>query len=281
MLGRYFIATQVVKEAERRVRADLLVASDVYRNYGRELELRMNYLAQDQSVVTALDTSDRSLITRSLISAQKRDRLDFLMIMDEKGNVFFRANNPPWYGDSLLSDPLVKRGLAGESSSAVQILPPGGLRREGSRIGKRGIRKPGDTSIQKNPDEETGSGIVMRAVAPVWDEKRKIRGLVLGGIMLNNNYDLVDRIVRLVFRGERYEGRDVGIASISQGGIRISTNVLNENRSRAVSTRIDPEVYADVIRKGKLWLKRAWSVDAWYLTAYEPIRDIDDRIIGT
>jgi hypothetical protein len=63
LLGRYFIATQVVKEAERRVRADLLVASDVYHDYGREVTLRVNYLAQDQSVVTALDTSDRSLLT--------------------------------------------------------------------------------------------------------------------------------------------------------------------------------------------------------------------------
>ena len=281
LIGRYFIAAQVVKEAERRVRSDLLVASDVYRNYGRELELRMNYLAQDQSMVTALDTSDRSLITRNLTSAQKRDRLDVLMIVDEKGNVFFRANNPPPHGDSLSDDPLVKKGLAGESYSALQILSPGELRREGSRIRQRGIRNAGDASLQKNPDEDAGSGMVMRAIAPVRDEKRKIRGLVLGGIMLNNNYDLVDRIVRLVFRGERYEGRDVGIASISQGGIRISTNILNENGSRAVSTRIDPEVYGDVIQKGKLWLKRTWSVDAWYITAYEPIRDIDDRIIGT
>ncbi|MCX5886185.1 MAG: cache domain-containing protein [Proteobacteria bacterium] len=281
LIGRYFIAAQVVKEAERRVRSDLLVASDVYHDYGRELTLRVNYLAQDQSVVTALDTPDPSLITGNLIAAQKRDRLDVLMIVDEKGNVFFRANNPLWYGDSLSHDQMVKRGLAGESYSAVQILSPGELRREGTRIGKRGIRNSGNASMQKDPNEDAGSGMVMRAIAPVRDEKRKIRGLVLGGIILNENYDLVDRMVRLVFRGEKYDGKNVGIASISQGGIRISTNVLNESGSRAVSTRIDPEVYSDVIQKGKLWLKRAWSVDAWYITAYEPILDIDDKIIGT
>ena len=32
LIGRYFIASQVVKEAERRVQSDLLVASDVYHD---------------------------------------------------------------------------------------------------------------------------------------------------------------------------------------------------------------------------------------------------------
>jgi PAS domain S-box-containing protein len=280
LFGRYFIATQVVKEAERRVRADLLVASDVYHDRLRELQILVDYLAQDRTNKESLNTIDRGLVARSLVFTRKREGLDVLMILDKKGTVFFRANNPLRYGDLMLDDPLVKRGIAGESYSALQILSAQELGREGSIFVRRAIGKTGNSFQGHNLYEDTGSGMMMRAVAPMRDDRGKIKGVVLGGIMLNGNIGIIDMMVKLVFRGEKYGGREVGIASLFQGGIRIATNIQDKDGSRAVGTRIEPEVYEDVLQRGKLWLKRAWSVNAWYLTAYEPIKDIHDNIIG-
>ena len=40
------------------------------------------------------------------------------------------------------------------------------------------------------------------------------------------------------------------------------------------------EVYEQVFEKGIPWIQRAFVVDDWYITAYEPIRDVDDKIVG-
>lgn len=281
LLGRYFIATQVVREAERRVRADLAIASNVYGDRLKELQMLVDYLAQREITAEALSTMDRTLIEDTLMNVLKRERLDVLMLLDEKGRVFLRAHNPLRYGDSLSDDPLFKKGIAGEGYTASQILSSQELRKEGTRFARRALRDTEGSSIQYNAYENAGSGMMMRAVAPVSDSKGKVRGVVLGGILLNGNYKIIDDIVRLVFRGERYTGMNVGIVGISQGSIRIAASILNEDGSRAIGTRIDPNVYEDVIRKGKFWVKRAWSVNAWYLAAYEPIKDVEGNVIGT
>jgi two-component system NtrC family sensor kinase len=90
----------------------------------------------------------------------------------------------------------------------------------------------------------------------------------------------VDAIKDQVFRGQRYEGRDAGTATIFQGDLRIATNVVREDGSRAVGTRLSAEVCSAVLDRGEVWAARAFVVNDWYITAYEPIRDPLDRIVG-
>jgi two-component system NtrC family sensor kinase len=77
-----------------------------------------------------------------------------------------------------------------------------------------------------------------------------------------------------------YEGQDIGTATIFQDDVRISTNVRNEDGSRAIGTRVSEEVYNQVMIEGKPWIGRAYVVNNWYITAYEPIKDIGNRTIG-
>jgi two-component system NtrC family sensor kinase len=62
--------------------------------------------------------------------------------------------------------------------------------------------------------------------------------------------------------------------------LRISTNVMDKEGNRAIGTRAMKEVQEQVLGKGTPWIHRAFVVDDWYITAYEPIRDIQDKIIG-
>jgi two-component system NtrC family sensor kinase len=73
---------------------------------------------------------------------------------------------------------------------------------------------------------------------------------------------------------------DIGVSTIFQGAIRAATNVLNKNGQRAIGTQMSEEVYEQVIRKEKSWIQRAFVVDKWYITAYEPIKDISGQTIG-
>ena len=68
--------------------------------------------------------------------------------------------------------------------------------------------------------------------------------------------------------------------TIFQGDLRIATNVLAEDGSRAVGTRLSEAVYDEVLDRGGTWAAPAFVVNDWYITAYEPIRDPRQRIIG-
>jgi two-component system, NtrC family, sensor kinase len=40
------------------------------------------------------------------------------------------------------------------------------------------------------------------------------------------------------------------------------------------------EVYGHVVERGLPWIQRAFVVDDWYITAYEPIKGIQGQIVG-
>jgi two-component system NtrC family sensor kinase len=124
------------------------------------------------------------------------------------------------------------------------------------------------------------SGLMLKAAAPLSDEKQGILGVLYGGILLNRNYEIVDRVKETVFRGEKYKGRETGTATIFQGDLRISTNVTTERGERAIGTRLSAEVNTAVLKEGRAWNDRAFVVRDWYITAYEPIRNSSDQIIG-
>ena len=96
----------------------------------------------------------------------------------------------------------------------------------------------------------------------------------LGEESVYNNFTIVDRIQELT-------GQTATIfQKIDAGYLRVSTNVKKLDGSRAVGTYIpnDSEVI-QTIEQGKTYRGRAFVVNAWYLTAYEPIQ-IDGEIVG-
>jgi two-component system NtrC family sensor kinase len=56
--------------------------------------------------------------------------------------------------------------------------------------------------------------------------------------------------------------------------------VSNTDGSRAIGTRVSADVYEQVVVRGEQWVGRAYVVNDWYISAYEPIRDTNDKIIG-
>jgi two-component system NtrC family sensor kinase len=127
--------------------------------------------------------------------------------------------------------------------------------------------------------EET-FGMILKSAHPVIDFNGEVLGVLAGGILLNRNYEIVDRIKNIVFKDAKYRGKEMGTATIFLGDVRISTNVMDKEGKRAIGTRVSTEVYEQVLVKGLPWIQRAFVVEDWYITAYEPIRDIQDKIVG-
>ncbi len=105
-------------------------------------------------------------------------------------------------------------------------------------------------------------------------------GCLYGGIMLNNNLNLVDRINALLYDQDEFGGTTVGSATIFLGDLRVATTVRLANGDRALGTSISPQVAETVFKLGKIWVDRALVVNDWYLTAYEPITNFQGAPIG-
>jgi two-component system, NtrC family, sensor kinase len=125
------------------------------------------------------------------------------------------------------------------------------------------------------------SGMVMVSAAPVRDATGRIVGALYGAVLLNNNNVLVDKIKDIVYEGVKFNGKDVGSATLFLGDTRIATNVIASSGSRAIGTRLSEEVFNRVLLEKKKWIARAFVVNDWYFTAYEPILDLRGQAIGS
>lgn len=121
---------------------------------------------------------------------------------------------------------------------------------------------------------------MLLAAAPVRDAQGKVRRALYGGILLNRDYEIVDKVKDIVFKWEKYKGKEIRTVTIFQRDLRVSTNVTDESGQRAIGTRVSREVAQTVLKNGQPWIGRAFVVNHWYIAAYQPIRDIENRIIG-
>jgi methyl-accepting chemotaxis protein len=94
--------------------------------------------------------------------------------------------------------------------------------------------------------------------------------LYKGQVLLNNNNQLVDLI------GELSQGN---IVTIFAGETRVATNIL-KNGSRAVGTPVSSEVKETVINRGQRFTGSASVLGRNYQTAYMPLRNTDNEIVG-
>jgi two-component system, NtrC family, sensor kinase len=124
------------------------------------------------------------------------------------------------------------------------------------------------------------SALAIEYAMPIIDAERSVIAVRYAGRIINKDYNLVDDIRDVVFGHEFYQDVPIGTVTIFQDDVRISTNVLSQSGQRAIGTRVSEEVYEAVLQKGDSWHDRAFVVSDWYLTAYKPIKNLSDEIIG-
>ncbi|RKY56432.1 MAG: histidine kinase [Candidatus Neomarinimicrobiota bacterium] len=282
LVGVYLIGDRIVKQAQEKVELDLNSAREVYKDKIRDVSTSIRLTALRFFLNDAISRNDIARLKIELGRIRERESLDILNLTDKDGKVIVRARNPVMYGDDQSDDELVKEAISKkEVVASTLIIPRDELLKEGEDLAEQAYIKLIQTPKAKpiSGSEET-SGMMIKAAAPVFDYNGNLIGILYGGNLLNRNYEIVDKIKDIVYRGETYRGKDIGTATIFQGDLRISTNVERKDGTRAIGTRVSEEVNNQVLVKGKPWFDRAFVVNNWYITAYEPIRNIKDEVIG-
>lgn len=250
LIGYYVVNRDIIERAQSKVRNDLQAARTVY---SREISAIQNCL---RFYRPGIDPAE----------IQEISDMDY---------VFAVAAHD---FDGLRSEIAIRAAESGRGVGGSRIMSAVELY---ERTGERKSLPVSRTRFSHELMEESIEDVmVLEYALPVLDDDGAVIEVVAAGIIVNQNFEMVDRIRALVYGDEEYDGKPVGTVTIFQDGVRISTNVLDAEGERAVGTKVSNDVYDRVVRDGGVWIGRAFVVTHWYKTAYEPILNVDGRVIG-
>lgn len=274
-------------EVQTRVRLDLNSARDIYNNSIDQAEQVLKAISYRRKISHPLEQEVEGDLGKVLQNIYDVSRMDMLTLVGTDGRVIYRAHNPQQKGDDVSGMPIINKVLEEwEPAKGTMVVPQELLQNESGELADRAIIKIEDTPESRPISKKIENrGFVIASAVPFvsFDDENneKILGVLMGGYLINNHFEIVDKIKSQVFRDQHYEGEDIGTATVFFDDLRISTNVKGKDGQRAIGSRMSSEVYDHVIKDGKEWDDRAFVVNNWYITSYAPIRDIDNKIIGS
>lgn len=275
-IGATLITDRVFHQAQQKVIGDLNSARKVYLDEINHLTGIVKVAALNSEMAASLQSGQVARLEKITRQLLKSEQLSFLNVLDAHGVVRYRAANPRQNGDRLDMDPLVARALDGELWGGTQVYTM-------ERLGLDNPLLARDVAVAIKPTPRSRpaagtvlkQGLVLVAVSPLRSEDGQVVGVLQAGLMLNGDERVVDTITRIV-----YDREARGAATIFLGDVRIATSVRDNTGNRATGTLMSAEVASDVLEDGKRWSDRAFVLDDWFISAYEPIRDPENRVVG-
>lgn len=283
-VGVRFLLTQTIQQAQSQTRSDLNGAWGLLEAEMTQLEtvLRLN---SDRDDLVAKATAGKwydAEVKNQLEDARIRYNVDFLSVVTPAGQVVIRSAPPYATDDYFLSEPLIQKAFKGEARTGITLLSSAQLDREHDGLAQRAFLVRQSTPYSGPVDvlnTYESRGMVLFSAVPIMN-RNTVVAVMYGGVLLNRNEALVRKIEQSSFRNEKYKGSAIGTVTLFLHDCRIATTVLQKNGNLALGTLVSKEVADRVLDNGKPWFGRAFVVKDWYLTAYEPIRNINGETIG-
>lgn len=285
------VITDYLDEAmNNRVARDMDLADAFYQLKLDEIEAVAERMVRDPQVVqnlpAALEGQEeaRSLVDQEIsrkISVPTLGGTHLLLVLDGEGNIALGRTlsqegvlSPPITRGDWGQLPIVAAALSsGEEKSATEIIPTDLLAQAGLDEQARITLVETPREMQKPFDPREGTaGLTLTSVYPFLDEQGNEVGAVLAAYLFNNDFTLVDRVKEIA---------GVDTATIFFGDLRVSTNVMTEDGQRAVGTRLSEDVFDVVLDQGQDYVGRAFVVNDWFITRYEPLRDHLGQVVGS
>ncbi|BCA79328.1 cache domain-containing protein [Desulfuromonas sp. AOP6] len=268
----YLINAYIVGDTQKRVQNEMDSARAVYLRELERIRDVVRFTAHSEATSRSLSQGQRTQLLDELEAIERREQLDILGISDPLGQTQHPGQQSEVFS-KFMKKSLYQGSFAGTallSAEQMQTLSPGLARK--ARLALIDGEKPSDAFETR--------GLFLISVAPVRDKSGNVLGFLYGGKLLNKHLSLVDEIQRIIYGEEKFNGIERGSATIFLDDRRIATTIRLDDGSRALGTQVSPQVAKAVLVEKQSWLGRARVIDEWYLTAYEPILDIDGQPIG-
>jgi len=247
-----------------KVNSDLTVARQYLERILETTNDRITALA------ASVDFAQRGESNQAMEAWRQDLGLDYLYLLDGEGRVLSIS---PAAGSPPRPDP-------DATGTAIDILSSATLSALSPEFGQRARLDLVPTPNARPTDRAVEDrGMVVQSFIPVTLQDGGT-GVLAGGLLLNQNLVFIDTINDLVYRAGSLPEGSQGTATLFLEDVRISTNVRLFEGRRALGTRVSAAVRERVLDQGQTWLDRAFVVNDWYISAYEPIRDRAGNRVG-
>ncbi len=277
VVGVQLIYRAVLREAQTRVSQDLNSAREIYDERERSALLALTVAGAGRGFRAAVHERAAEEVSSRLAELVAVAGLDFAGVLAADGTRVVDGAPPrPAPPNPIAS--LARKRRAPVSGTIV--LTREELAAEHPALAEKArIRLVPTPRAAPRPDQEETAGLAIAAAVPLFFEDRA-PSILYGGILLSRSEEIVDRIRDTVFRQEAYGGQLIGTATIFFRDLRVATNVQTPDGTRAIGTRVSSEVRRKVLDEGGRWTDRAFVVSDWYVTAYEPLLDVEGGRVG-
>lgn len=280
-----YLQSAWLREVQNRVQLDLHTARTLYEGRLRHMVgcLQAAVLNTEILAATSAASDPGSPIQQLLLQLRGAGAMDFLSLLDARGRVLVRAEPAAARGDDLSANAVIAAALrTGQPATGTVRVPAATLRRISDSLAARAqIELVPTPEADPTPETTSSDGLVVAAAIPVLDQQGTLHGVLYGGDLLNRREDLVDSIRDAVFRSPVEGAPSLDTVTIFLGDVRIATNVRHADGQRALGTRMSRQVADEVLGRGRVWTRPAFVVNDWYVTAYEPIRDPEQQVVGS
>ena len=269
-----------------KVNTDLRVAHDSFFRIQTDLQRELQSLANSSALRKELNLNHSESLLALIQAERSFGEFDFLNLLSSDATKRLTANG--WLNHELRESPLTQQVLnnsfqsySGSNSTGIEVYSSNEWRRETDIKAQKVVFPLIDTPRAAPTSREAEDrAMVIRSLLAVTDEKGVRVAILEGGLLLNRNFAFVDEIRDLVYGPGSLAPGSRGTVTVFLDDVRITTNVPQSDTSRALGTRVSAEVRNTVLEKGVPWIDRAFVVNDWYISAYEPIVDVNGRRVG-
>ncbi|RDI02690.1 cache domain-containing protein [Caldimonas thermodepolymerans] len=261
-----------------KVRSDLAVARGYFDRVLDEVSTGTDIAAQSHPLHLALAQGRPEAMQDLLERFRQRAGLDFLNVYDASGRLVAASWGLPEQPRLALDRVPLSDARPAASVELLQpeevagIAPP--------LVGRLGIPLVPTEGAAPTDRQVEHRALVVLATAPVLDADGRLLAQVRGGVLLNRNLAFIDHINEIVYPEGSLPFGSQGTATLFLEDVRITTNVRLFGNERAIGTRVSQAVRDAVLGRGSTWLDRAFVVNDWYVSGYEPLQDRQGRRVG-
>jgi two-component system NtrC family sensor kinase len=257
-----------------KVKTDLSVSHDTFNRIQRNYLSELESLAESYTFRLALENRNQQAIQQQVSRLKAKAEFSYLKLFE---------SNPP-HAELLASQRIsiaLIAALQGVPGVNIEIFSSEELGRESARLADA-IRLPLIETPRARPTQKRveDRAMVIRALYPIKNSAGVVFALLEGGVLLNRNFTFVDEIRNLVYAPGNLPEGSIGTVTVFLDDTRINTNVPLKVGERALGTRVSNEVRTRVLEDGHIWIDRAFVVNDWYISSYEPIVDVDGNRVG-
>lgn len=267
LLQIFWVDRLIINQTTSRMNRYIRSAWNVVQRHEDRLGMLATLLAENDAF-TAFNADNPEALRALLHNEAQRWRLDFLTLLDADATVICRSGSDS-AGDTLPIPGLERLLQDAGPLQGCMVLPKESLALENAGLAER-----------CRIDGQPADAMALFAAHSIRGPDGTVRGILAAGVALNHAYYLVDQVQQMLFEDRFYAGKRAGTATLFLGATRIATTVLQPDGTRAVGTRVSDEVGARILANGAPWSGRAWVVNDWYLSRYDPIRDPSGKVIG-